>query len=315
MRRVLIVYFSQTGQLRRVAQSVARPLADAHDIDVHWLELRSRSPYPFPWPLLKFFDQFPEAVHLQPPELEPLDLPDDARFDLVILAYTVWYLSPSPPITAFLKSARGCAILRDTPVVTLIACRNMWLMAQERVKELLHNAGARHIDNIALTDDCSAMASFVTTPRWMLTGRTDSVCGLPPPGISQADIAAAARFGRALLVALRSGALDGTRPVLQGLKAATVDSRLIVSEALGRRSFLVWGALVRWCGPQGSLARIAPLLIYTLFLLLMICTLVPISMVLQVLLRPLFARQFATWKLAYELPSGSEDSRIKEFSQ
>jgi hypothetical protein len=315
VRRILIVCFSQTGQLKRAAESVAKPLVEAVDVDVHWLELRPRVAYPFPWPLLKFFDQFPEAVHLQPPELEPLAVPAGARFDLVILAYTVWYLSPSPPITAFLKSEQGRAILRDTPVVTLVACRNMWLMAQERVKALLHEAGARHTDHIALTESCGAMASFITTPRWMLTGRTDSFCGLPPPGITAADIAAATRFGRALLAAMRAGRLDGTEPVLRGLRAATVDTRLITSEALGRRSFVVWGALVRLCGPQGSPRRVPLLLVYTVFLVTMICTLVPLSMLVRALLRPLFARRLVAQKLAFERPSGSDDTRSEEFSK
>ena len=51
----------------------------------------------------------------------------DEQFDLVILAYQVWYLAPSGPITAFLKSEAGRRLLHGRPVVTVIACRNMWL--------------------------------------------------------------------------------------------------------------------------------------------------------------------------------------------
>ncbi|MFT4046859.1 MAG: dialkylresorcinol condensing enzyme [Solimonas sp.] len=290
MKRVLVVYYSQTGQLQRLAGSVCAPLAAA-GIAVDWCALQPEQPYPFPWPLLRFFDQFPEAVHLDPPALRPLAIADDARYDLVILAYTVWFLSPAPPVTAFLHSAAGRRVLRDTPVVTLIACRNMWLLAQEIVKQQLATAGARLSDNIVLTDRGSSFATFITTPRWMLSGRRDAFCGLPAAGLSDAQIAAAARFGVALAAALRDDRLDGRQPVLRGLGAAPADMRLLASEKIGRRSFAIWGRLVRALGPQGSVARQPVLLVYAAFLVTMIATVVPLSMVLRAALRPLAARR------------------------
>ena len=76
--------------------------------------LRPRKPYPFPWPILRFFDTFPETIHLDPPELEPFALPP-GRFDLVILGYQVWFLSPSGPTAAFLKDAgaKACSKTRQ----------------------------------------------------------------------------------------------------------------------------------------------------------------------------------------------------------
>lgn len=315
MKRVLVVYFSQTGQLQRVAASVCAPLSADGDISVDWRALKPLQPYPFPWPFFAFFDQFPEAVHLQPPAIAPLDFADDARYDLVILAYTVWFLSPAPPVTAFLKSAQGRALLRDTPVVTLIACRNMWLLAQEEVKQLLADAGARLSDNIVLTDRGGSLGSFITTPRWMLTGKTDPLWGLPPPGIREDDIREAARFGRALASALRDDRLDGRAPVLEGLKAATADDRLIASERIGRRSFWIWGRLVRACGAQGAPARRIVLAIYAVFLVAMIVTIVPLSMALRTLLHPLFARRLALLRTQFERPSGSATARLAEFRE
>src|SRR3546814_10066128 len=77
MKRVLVVYFSQTGQLRRVAESLCAPLTAA-GVEVDWCELQPRQPYPFPWPFFRFFDQFPETVHLDSPTLQPLGI-DVAR--------------------------------------------------------------------------------------------------------------------------------------------------------------------------------------------------------------------------------------------
>jgi hypothetical protein len=315
VKRVLVVSYSQTGQLRRVAESVCAPLVGGPDIRVDWCELAPQQPYPFPWPFLRFFDQFPEAVHLDPPALRPLSIEAGARYDLVILAYTVWFLSPSPPITAFLQSEQGRAVLCDTPVITLIACRNMWLMAQEVVKQQLQDAGARICDNIVLTDRGSSLATFITTPRWMLTGRSDPVFGLPRAGLADEDIRGARRFGHAIRAALVSGQFDGRTAVLSGLKAAEVDDRLIASEKIGKRSFLIWGKLIRLFGRQGSPARIPALLVYSVFLVAMILTVVPISMLIRALLRPLLAPRLELMRTYYEMPSGSGGERLSEFAR
>src|ERR1700704_6614184 len=53
MKRVLVVHFSQTGQLTRVKQRLLSPLAEASDVELVEEVLRPRKPYPFPWPLLR----------------------------------------------------------------------------------------------------------------------------------------------------------------------------------------------------------------------------------------------------------------------
>jgi hypothetical protein len=312
MKRVLVVYFSQTGQLRRVAESVCAPLQSDAVVHLDWLALESAQPYPFPWPLLDFFDQFPEAVHLQPPALKPWSVPGET-YDLVILAFPVWFLSPAPPITAFLKSEAGRRLLHEKPVITLIACRNMWLMAQETVKGLLAEAGAKLSDHIALVERGNELSSFITTPRWLLTGRTDVFWGLQPPGIAASEIAAASRFGRAIATALHEERLDGSHPVLTGLEAVKVDDRLIASERIGQRSFRLWGRLLRALGPQGSAIRRPALLLYMGVLILLIVTVVPASLLLRRLLNPIMARRLAQARAAFEQPSGSAACRLAEF--
>lgn len=309
MKRVLVVYFSQTGQLQRVAASVCAPLQSHPGVCVDWCPLEPQVPYPFPWPFWRFFDEFPETVHLDPPALQPLRVASP-RYDLVILAYTVWFLSPAPPVTAFLKSEAGRALLRDTPVITLIACRNMWHLAQEEVKRLLAAAGARLSDNVVLTDQGSSLATFVTTPRWMLTGRQDAFGPFPRAGLTEAQIRHCDRFGAAIAEALLGGRLDGRTPVLRGLGAVDADTRLVPSERIGRRSFFIWGKLIRALGPQGSVQRRPVLLIYVLFLVTMIVTVVPVTLLLRALLRPLARRRLADQKAYFEQPSGSGRERL-----
>ncbi len=304
MKRVLVVHFSQTGQLARVARRLLSPLAEAGDVQLVEEVLRPRRPYPFPWPLWRFFDVMPESVLLEPPALEPLSVRPDRPFDLVVLAYQVWFLAPSGPITAFLKSEAGRQLLRGRPVVTLIACRNMWLTAQETVKRLIGEAGGRLRDNVVFSDPGSTLATLITTPRWLLTGRRDGFWGLPAAGVAEADIAGADRFGQALLNALRADRERGAAPMLAGLGAARVDPRLIFSERAGSRAFALWSRLIRLGGPPGSATRLPLLALFCVYLVAMILTVVPASLLAQRLLRPLLARRLESRKAYFELPSG-----------
>jgi hypothetical protein len=304
VKRVLVVHFSQTGQLARVARQLVSPLAAAADVELVEEVLRPREPYPFPWPFWRFLDVMPEAVLLEPPALEPLLVRADEHFDLIVLAYQVWYLAPSGPMTAFLKSETGRKLLRGRPVVTAVACRNMWLMAQEAVKRLIEEADGQLRDNVVFTDQGRALATFITTPRWLLTGRRDAFWSLPAAGVAEEDIANADRFGRALLNALRTDHERKNVPMLAGLGAASVDSRLIFSERAGRRAFSAWSRLIRLGGPPGSLGRLPLLALFCVYLVAMIISIVPASLLLQRLMRPLFAERLELQRAYYELPSG-----------
>lgn len=304
-RSILVVHYSQTGQLDRVARSVAAPLLKDDNLQVDFLPIKPVDPYPFPWPFLRFINTFPESAHQIPCALDVQTGHLQPDYDLVILAYQVWYLAPSIPISSFLQSDLATRLLADTPVVTVIACRNMWLQAQEKVKTHLRRCGARLVGNIALVDAAGSIASFFATPLWVLTGRKGPHWfGLvPAAGVSQQDVDGAQRFGEAIRQRLLSDtALNGD--VLQGLNAAPVNDKLILSEKVGTRSFYLWGKLFLACGGPDSMMRKPLAALYTVFLLLMIITVVPITAVLKLLFSPLLKKRIARQKAYYAGTSG-----------
>jgi hypothetical protein len=315
MTRILVIHYSQTGQATRVVKTMLAPLQNHPDFELVWHNVEPQTPYPFPWGLFKFFDTFPESVYLDPPSLKPAGFDPDAHYDLVVLAYQAWFLSPSLPITGFLKS-REARVLKDKPVITVISCRNMWLTAQESVKALLAAHGARLIDNVVLVDQGPTWATFVTTPRWMLTGRRNGFLGIfPPAGISESDIADTRRFGQAL-VDKRHLIQSGLQtPLLSGLGAVKVNPGYIASERIVHRSFRVWGRLLRAIGQPGNPARRAVLVLYVLFLVTMILTVMPLGIVIRALLRPLMRARMDREVARLELPSGSAAGNRERYAQ
>lgn len=306
VKKVLVVHYgSPSGQLSEVMGNLTEPLSVTDDIKCRHLVLRPKTPYPFPWPILCFFDTFPEAIYLDPPELEPLELDPPERFDLVVLGYQVWFLSPSLPTAAFLKSPEGRAVLKDTPVVTVIACRDMWLMAQERVKALLAECGARLIGNVVLVDEAGSIGSFLATPLWMLSGKRGPRWGglIPRAGVKSEQIRDSRRFGERMAAALQQDCPLDT-DLLRNLGAVKVNTRLIATEKAARRSFLAWGALLRALGRQGAWTRQPVVMIYIVFLVALLITVLPISALLKTLLTPLMRKRIAEQRYYFSQPSG-----------
>ena len=313
-KKVLIVQYSQSGQLTRIVENIVAPLDAEESIQTKIITIEPVKPFPFPWPLLTFFNIFPECVYLDPPEIKPIEIEENERFDLIIFSYQVWFLSPSMPATAFLQSNAAKQIFKNTPVITLIGCRNMWTQAQQTVTQLLGKLDATLIDNIVLTDQGSTLASFVTTPHWLLTGRKDAFWGFPAAGVSEQDIDSASRFGAAIVDGLEQDKEQTNRPLLTGLGAVNADVALIQSEKIGFRSFWIWGKLLRLLGDQHSFIRKVVLIVYILFLIGMILTVVPITMILKALMRPLLKAQHQQLKEKFEQPSGSGTERKDEFT-
>lgn len=315
IKRVLVIDYSQTGQLTAIIQRIIAPLQQDESIEVHVETLRPLRPYPFPWRFFSFLDAFPESAHMIPPPLQPLSLHGNEDFDLVILPYQVWFLAPSLPVTAFLKHPLAKKLLADKPVVTVIACRNMWMLAQEKMKTLLAACGARLLDNVVLVDPSPTLASLVTTPLWLLSGKRDLLKMLPPAGIPAESIAATRRFGLALRDALHRNEERGTTPLLSGLQAANSDPHLLVSETAGTRSFYLWGKLLRAVGEPGQLRRYPLLFLYVVFLIALILSVVPLSLLLQLLLQPLLRRRLALIKQRFDAPSGCATERMYLYEQ
>jgi len=302
MKKVLVVYYSQTGQLKDVLDNFILNLGD-DEIKVDMRAIKPKKPYPFPWPFYTFFDEFPESVHMDGCEIEDIeDIEDD--YDLIILGYTVWYMSPSIPMSAFLQSQEAKKIFKDKPVVSVVACRDMWILAQEKVKKILKDLGARHLDHVALTDQSGSVISLITLPTWMLTGKKRFFRSLPSSGITQKDIDKCARFGERLNSALKQNKEKQDEPMLRNLGAVNVNAKLIATEKIAHRSFLVWTKIIKFSGKKYSLGRKITITIYFVFLFLLLLSVVPLNVLAQKILNIFRKEKLKEMQKQYELPSG-----------
>ena len=246
MKRILVIYYTQSGQLKEIADNFVAPF-QKQGILVDFYEIQMETPYPFPWTNESFFGAFPESfLELpQPIKAMPPDI-ETQEYDLVVLAYQVWYLSPSIPVTSFLKSEQARALLEGKPVVTLSGTRNMWIKAQEKVRNMLVKKGARIVANIALTDRHYNHISVLTIVHWLFTGKKDKYLGIfPLPGVSQKDITNATQYGELVLNHSQKGEYQQSLQkeiVAQG--GVQVKPFLLSAEKKANRLFGIWARAI-----------------------------------------------------------------------
>ncbi|GAB2999424.1 hypothetical protein [Mycobacterium bourgelatii] len=251
-RRAVVYLYTQTGQLREVAEAFVAPL-EADGWRIRWVDVQPRVAFPFPWSVRQFFGVFPRAV--DPDALVELAEPaggfgaERDEQEVVLLAYQVWYLSPSLPIRSLV--AGHPEIFENRRVISLIACRNMWYSAAIEVAGLLRTAGARRVEVVAATDTRHQAASLVTTLRWLLTGKREPFLRFGRAGVGDAELARVTAVGRSI-------AGQGNCPA----DAAPIVPMLAAADLFAGRLFRNWGVTVRWAERYGAAAYAASLVMF-----------------------------------------------------
>jgi hypothetical protein len=302
--RVLVIHYSQTGDAARVAQVIAEPLESAGHLVLREC-MRPVVDYPFPWRSpLRFFDVLPECLLGPPPEIQPVLFDPNAHYDLVILVYQVWFLSPSLPIQGFFASP-AAAVLREKKVISVSVSRNMWHSASERMKRMLRAAGAIQSDNVVVTHQGPACATFVTTPRALLFGKKDSFLGIfPAAGIGQIELDRVRRFGELIRDRWPSRPPGDAGPVLRGAGAVSINSVYMIPEAIGWFLFIGWAHVLKALGRLGHWARLVGLLGFMVFLPCAIIVGIPAVCVAMLLVAPFVRRSVTAYAERIAAPSG-----------
>jgi hypothetical protein len=284
MKNVLVIYYSQSGQLESIARNIAMPILKSDDVNVIFHEIQLEKPFPFPWNNDAFFNAFPESFLQIPAVLKPVSEEImKTKFDLILLHYQVWYLTPSIPVNSFLKSPEAKILLNNTPVVTINGSRNMWFMAQEKVKVLLKQSNALLKGNIALVDRVGNLISVITIVEWMFSGVKKKYLGIfPLPGVSDKDIKESSKFGEVILSSLLENNFENLQQRLLEIDAVRVSSYLVTVDKTANKIFTKWSNLIIKKGES----RKFWLKVFKMYLLLAIWLISPIVYILHVIMYP-----------------------------
>lgn len=296
MKNVLVLYYTQSGQLEEIVKNLSAPLLSSSDINLTFCDISLEKPFPFPWKKAAFFDAFPESfLHIPSKVLPPSDEVLNKKYDLIILGYQVWYLSPSIPVNSFLQSEYAKALFNETPVVTVIGARNMWVMAQEKMKGILKNLNAKLVGNIALVDRHINHVSVITIVEWMFTGKKEKFGIFPKPGVSDEEINGASKFGEVILNHLKNNSFEHLQENLLQKDAVEIRPFLIEMDKKANKMFKKWANLII----KRPNSRPKLLKGFNVYLLVAIWLISPIVYILHLLKYPLVFNKIKKEKAYY----------------
>lgn len=277
LKKILFIYYSQSGQLKEILENISKPLIDKN-FEITWYEIKTKTLFPFPWKSDDFFNSMPESVMDIPFEISNLNEIQNKKFDLIFLGYTTWYLSASIPISSFLKSEIAKDVLLNTPVITVVACRNMWTQAHIKILDILKNYNSRYIANILFKDKVNNLVSVITIYQWMVKGFKSKYLGIFPfPGISKVDIKNAFKFGQII-----SENVDNTndknniQEKINLAKGNDIDFPLALVERTAIRIFKIWAKFILKKGDYYSKERLNRVRMFKIYLFVVIFLLLPV---------------------------------------
>lgn len=134
-KRVLIIYFSYSGQTRKLMQSFARGLQD-NSVSVRLTKLKPLSKIQFPLSsMAAAVKMMVETFFQKRVEIEDPEFHVDDHYDLIILAGPTWSYNVSGPVLHFLD--KYTHFFSGKRVLPIISCRGYWRTHYWQLRYLL----------------------------------------------------------------------------------------------------------------------------------------------------------------------------------
>lgn len=241
-KNILIIFYSQTGQLEEILKSMFSSCSST--INTEFCKVTTKPEYNFPWSSKSFFDTMPESVtgsvcYIQYPESI-----FNKSWDLIIIGFQVWFLSPSIPVHSILQDEKIKKLIKNKPVITVGGVRNMWINAFRKIKFYLKEAEAKLAGNIVLIDRVHNLVSVITISRWLLKGKKEATQIFPAAGVSSEDIKNAERFGFLIEKALMDSNYDNLQNSFIKEKAVKINYSIMKIELTGFKIFKKWATVI-----------------------------------------------------------------------
>ena len=275
MKKILVVYYTQTGQLKDIVDELLKPMNQKGEYKIDYFRIEPLQDFPFPWTNETFYDCMPESVEGIPIPVKPFNIEGD--YDVVILAYQVWFLSLSIPFWSILQDERMKAFLKGKKVVTVLGIRNMWVNAQKRLLNYFSEHQVNHVGNLVFSDPNNNLISVLTVLKYLTTGVKKPFKHLPPYGVSKSDMNRLSIFGEFFKESIDGNNWNSFQEKVVNNKGVSLSFAIKTTELAAGRIFKVWSSFIRKKGEAGDPARQGRLKIYQFYLLFLIFFISPIS--------------------------------------
>jgi hypothetical protein len=292
MKKIAVFYYTQSGQALEVIKNVCKPFEEAGD-KIIYKEILPEKPFPFPWTCMEFFEVFPETrLSIPVSEIKTIDLSDIEDADLVMISNSPWYLSPSQPMLAFFQNEKIKSYLKGKNIVNVSVCRNMWVMAQRKIRKYIYETGGNYVGNIVLQDQAPNLISVLTIVRWLFYNKKEAGRVLPAAGVSDKDLESASRFGIIIRQIMENGEWSDLQNKLMQADAIKYKPGVIFVERAGHRIFEVWANFIHKKGGYQNPKRKFRVLLFCIYLFFVLYVASPFGLAVYYLTYP-----FRIWSI------------------
>jgi len=270
MKNVLIVYYTQSGQLKKVIDSVFSIFEGETKIQIDYHKIEPIEDYPFPWEKDSFYDTMPESVNGIPCQLKESQFNTEKDYDLVVLASQIWFLSPSIPFWSFLNEPKHQRFLRNKNVLTILGIRNMWVNAQTKIDVLFKSLDIKHVGNIVMADKNNNIIGVILVIQMLFTGNFKPYKFLPRYGIPLKEISQASIFGTFIKESIIKDNYCELQSKIVEHNGVFLRFSLRTTELTAGKIFSKWAAFILKKGAAKDPKRTFRLKLFKIYLLILI---------------------------------------------
>lgn len=202
--RILLIYYSYTGQSLKVLEAAADVFrergyevekAEIAFTDKRYSKRFSRFPMRRLWADL--LSVLPAQIRRGTGEIQVLADGDGGPYDLICIGSPTWWNTVSVPMRSFLKSDMARKLFADAPFTVFVVCREFWRANLAATREMAEQQGGRYVDDIHFTYPGSRIRSVLSLSSYLSSGEyRDRYLGvrIPPTNISPEQLRQARLF-------------------------------------------------------------------------------------------------------------------------
>ena len=202
--RVLLLYYSYTGQSKKVLDAAAEVFrqrgcdvteASIEFTDPRYAERFSRFPMRSVWP--EFLGMLPAQTLQRTGDIRTPDAVRSGDYDLICIGSPTWWDTVSMPLRSFLMSHEARNLLEDKRFAVFVVCRRKWRKNLRGVRKLAEKKGGRYVDGIHFTYPGSELRSMLSLTSYLGSGEyKQRYLGLtlPPTNINDEHLEESRRF-------------------------------------------------------------------------------------------------------------------------
>jgi hypothetical protein len=151
-RRALMLGHSLTGNGKAAMDRVRTGLTRrGYSVEERTL-VPTEQLFHFPFSFLEFLRIMLRAIFRRPTTIEPLDIPPDHPYDLIVVTCQTWFLGMGAPTQALFQEPRHRALFAGRDCASVTVCRGLWRRTQAMAVRGLESCGAKVVGARAYTN-------------------------------------------------------------------------------------------------------------------------------------------------------------------